>query len=293
MKHKLHMSPQPHTEPTLPPLPPPHLPPSPQVFVNALVSLVDSGLLAHSQEGRLGGAAHDAAARTEAARIAYSAAAAGAAPPVEVAPSNSAATAAVLDFVTEMVSAGRVTVPPAFTLRLLSHLVTRATAASLGTAVARAIEEEEAVMQLIRAVGVERLGEAAASGSGRRNDADERLSLQVQRRGGERGVGGGVGGPGRRNLADKRLSLQARSASLRAVGWPRSPPLREAAYDVWRGGSGFLSGDASCLGAAFTHTTIAPRSPPPLSAARRSGTDYVPGDASRLGPAAPHARGLR
>ena len=206
MKHKLHMSPQPHTEPTLPPLPPPHLPPSPQVFVNALVSLVDSGLLAHSQEGRLGGAAHDAAARTEAARIAYSAAAAGAAPPVEVAPSNSAATAAVLDFVTEMVSAGRVTVPPAFTLRLLSHLVARATAASLGTAVAGAVEEaavassgaavaraveeeEEAVMQLIRAVGAERLGEAAAGGSGRRSDADERLSLQVE------GGGGGGGGP--------------------------------------------------------------------------------------------------
>ena len=162
-----------------------------------------------------------------------------------------------------MVSAGRVTVPPAFTLRLLSHLVTKAAAvASSGAAVAGAVkEEEEAVMQLIHAVGAERLGEAAASGSGRRSDTDERLSLQVQWRGGERGVEG-WGGP-----ADA-TSLTRGSHSRRALppcglSGGRAPPrsgkqlmtFGEAALDFCR-----AMPRASAL--PYTHHNSPPLSPP-------------------------------
>ena len=154
------------------------------------------------------------------------------------------------------------TVPPAFTLRLLSHLVTKAAAvASSGAAVAGAVKEEEAVMQLIRAVGVERLGQAAASGSGRRSDTDERLSLQVQWRGGERGVEG-WGGP-----ADA-TSLTRGSHSRRALppcglSGGRAPPrsgkqlmtFGEAALDFCR-----AMPRASAL--PYTHHNSPPLSPP-------------------------------
>ena len=94
--------------------------------------------------------------------------------------SSSVAPSSVLDFISSMVSAGRVTVHPAFALRLLGHLSHKALDQRDVGSDGRA-KGEERVMQLIRAIGVERL-------TGPEQRDPDRLSIQVNSRG---------GGPGR------------------------------------------------------------------------------------------------
>lgn len=125
---------------------------------------------------------------------------------------RSTAVEAVLGFIAEMVSAGRVTVSPAFALRLVSHLVARAKAelaeelpasASRGAAGADCAPPqtahkkaggsggskagraggEEAVMAFIRAVGVWGIDETAPpshqGGGSNRGWGGDRLSVEV------------------------------------------------------------------------------------------------------------------
>ena len=190
----------------------------PQVFVNALSSIVDSGSLEQMAggdsapppaEGQRQGGPYGPSARPNTMEGKSGPAEGLPVIPGRTAPAGrSTALRAVLDFIAGMVSAGRVTVCPAFALRLLAHLAANAKAELVeercriasGVAVSAAPPPpaqtalgssngskvgggEEAVMVLIRAVGVWRIDEAAPpsnrGGVGRRGWGGDRLSVEV------------------------------------------------------------------------------------------------------------------
>ncbi len=129
--------------------------PSCQVLVNALVELLDSDRLRQV-------------------------AAAAATSPTDAATAAAAGTDVVLDFVAELLAAGRVVVRPAFGMRLLRHVAGRAqrrAAGGQGAAVAGGgAAEPDGVLfeRLVVAIGVN------AEGNGQRYDPDK-LSSKVRR----------------------------------------------------------------------------------------------------------------